>query len=81
MIVDQRMGPRMRRLSRWCGAAVAGAVALGGCSSPGSSLESAPETRLAAVRVPLHDPVWSHRMHTLIAPTDDHRLAEIAPYR
>jgi hypothetical protein len=53
------------------------AVVLAGCSSPGTSLESSPEVTLRSVGALLHNLVWSYRRHTLVALTDDHRLAEI----
>jgi hypothetical protein len=56
----------------------AAALAAFGCSAPGASLESSPDVALVSVGAPLHDPVWSYRRHTLVALTDDHRLAEIS---
>jgi hypothetical protein len=49
-----------------------------GCSAPGGSLEAQPEVVLTTVGAALHSPVWSYRRHTLVALTDDQRLAEIA---
>jgi hypothetical protein len=40
-------------------------------------LESAPEEVLWSVGTTLHEPVWSYRIHALVALTDDHRLAEV----
>lgn len=77
-IVNNRAGRRGSRLARWCAAAAAGSIVFSGCSSPAASLESQPETALTAVAAPLHAPVWSYRRHTLVALTDDHRLAEVA---
>lgn len=50
----------------------------GGCSDPGQSADSGPEVTLTPVGSALHAPVWSYREHTLVAPTDDHRIAEIS---
>ena len=52
-----------------------------GCSAPGASLESAQEVVLWPVGAELHMPVWSYRLHALVALTDDHRLAEITASR
>ena len=68
-------------MSRWpwllhvgaCGAV----MVANGCSAP--SLESAPEVVTWSVGTALHNPVWSYRMHALVALTEDHRLAEISP--
>lgn len=49
------------------------------CSAPGTSLEAAPAVVTWSVGTPLHNPVWSYRLHSLVALTDDHRLAEITP--
>lgn len=68
---------RRRRLMRGCAAAAVGALVATGCSAPGASLEVAPEVAVSSVGAVLHDPVWSYRLHALIALTDDHRLAEI----
>jgi hypothetical protein len=64
-------------LYRCCAAAIAGAIAVTGCSTPGASLQIRPETTLVPVDTPLHDPVWSYRTHALVALTDDHRLAAV----
>jgi hypothetical protein len=68
---------RRTRLRRCCVATIAWAIAATGCSTPGASLESRPETTLAPVDAPLHEPVWSYRTHALVAFTDDHRLAAV----
>jgi hypothetical protein len=54
------------------------AVMLAGCASPGTSLESSPEVTLRSVGAALHNPVWSYRRHSLVALTDDHRVAEVS---
>jgi len=57
---------------------MAGAVLVAtGCSAPGTSLESAPEVVLWSVGTVLHEPVWSYRIHALVALTDDSRVAEV----
>jgi hypothetical protein len=56
-----------------CGAV----VVANGCSAPGTSLESAPEVITWSVGAALRSPVWSYRMHALLALTEDHRLAEV----
>jgi hypothetical protein len=68
----------MRALLR-CGVvgAVATAAITTGCSRPGASLESAPDVELWQTGAAVHEPVWSYRMHALVALTDDHRLAEV----
>lgn len=68
------------RPSRWrCAAAAAAVAALSaGCAAPGASLESSPDVALRSVEVPLYNPVWSYRRQTLVASTDDHRLAEVS---
>lgn len=48
-----------------------------GCSVPGALLESAPEVVLWSVGAVLHEPVWSYRIHALVALTDDSRVAEV----
>jgi hypothetical protein len=64
---------------RCAGAAVvATSVLAGSCSAPGASLESSPEVAVTSVDARLHDPVWSYRQHTLVALTDEDRLAEIS---
>ncbi len=66
------------RPRKWPGIAAATlVVAAAGCGAPGTSLESTPEVVLQAVGAALHSPVWSYRTSTLLALTDDHRLAEI----
>lgn len=75
--LGSRAGRRVRALLR-CG--VVGAVAAAmttGCSQPGASLESAPDVEVWRAGAALHEPVWSYRMHALVALTDDHRLAEV----
>lgn len=71
-------GQRTRALLR-CGVvgAVAAAAMTMGCSHPGASLESEPDVELWRAGAALHEPVWSYRMHALVALTDDHRLAEV----
>jgi hypothetical protein len=60
--------------------ATCGAVmAANGCSAPGTTLETAPEVVTWSVGTALRNPVWSYRMHSLVALTEDHRLAEISP--
>ncbi|OBJ09332.1 hypothetical protein [Mycobacterium sp. 1465703.0] len=70
-------GQRIRVLR--CG--VVGAIALAAmtaaCARPAASLESAPGVEIWQAGAPLHQPVWSYRTHTLVALTDDHRLAEV----
>lgn len=65
----------------WFSAAVVGAVACAGCSVPEPSLRGAPgtspETSYLQVQTPLRDPVWSYRTGSLIALTDDGRLAAV----
>ena len=69
------MGRSTRLLWR---AGIAGALLVAsGCSAPGTSLESAPEVVPWSVGAVLHAPVWSYRIHALVALTDDHRLAEV----
>lgn len=63
-------------LARRLGAVAAATLAVG-CSAPGTSLESAPAVALWPVGAVLHAPVWSYRMHNLVALTDDHRVAEV----
>ncbi len=59
-------------------AAILGAlVVTAGCAAPGASLESAPDVVLWSVAAPLREPVWSYRVHALVALTGDHRLAEV----
>jgi len=59
-----------------CIAVLAGGVTA--CSAPGSTLESAPAVTVTRINATLHDPVWSYGLHTLVAPTDDHRLAAVS---
>ncbi|RAU99444.1 hypothetical protein [Mycolicibacter senuensis] len=61
----------------WCGAAAVGMLVCAGCSLPGRSLQSAPEIAAVPVQTPLRDPVWSYRTGSLIALTDDGRLAAV----
>ncbi|MDQ2626933.1 MAG: hypothetical protein M3Y90_08015 [Actinomycetota bacterium] len=61
----------------WCGAAAVGVLVCAGCSLPGMSLRSAPETAAVPVQTPLRDPVWSSATGSLIALTDDGRLAAV----
>jgi hypothetical protein len=69
------MGRWTRQVGRW---GMVGAVLVAtGCSAPGTSLESAPEVVLWSIGVPLHEPVWSYRVHALVALTDDNRVAEV----
>ncbi|OBB80219.1 hypothetical protein A5760_19180 [Mycobacterium colombiense] len=73
-----RAGQRTRALLRYgVAGAVAAAALTTGCSHPGASLESAPDVELWRAGAALHEPVWSYRMHALVALTDDHRLAEV----
>nr|WP_081293065.1 hypothetical protein [Mycobacterium colombiense] len=73
-----RAGQRSRALlRRGVVGAVAAAAITTGCSHPGASLESAPDVELWRTGVALHEPVWSYRMHALVAVADDHRLAEV----
>jgi hypothetical protein len=66
------------RRVRW--AVIAGAVLVAaGCATPGSTLESAPAVAVWSVGAPLNQPVWSYRTNSLVAITDDHRLAEVTP--
>lgn len=62
----------MRRLV-WVGAVLSAA----GCAAPGTPSESSPEVQLWRVGAVLHAPVWSYHSDTLVAITDDHRLAEV----
>jgi hypothetical protein len=73
------------RAGRWAslmgplyGMVIMAIIVAAACSSPGKSLESAPEVTLSSVGASLHSPVWSYRMQTLVALTDDHRLAEVS---
>ncbi len=71
---------RWRQLTRCLavvGAAIQAAAVAAGCSAPGASLESAPDVMMWPVGAVLHEPVWSYRLHALVALTDDHRLAEV----
>lgn len=70
--------PSRAPLRRCAGAAAAVAAFAAGCSAPGESLESVPEVALTSVGVPLHGPVWSYRHQTLVALTDDQRLAQVS---
>jgi hypothetical protein len=70
-------GQRRKLRRRWWVAAIAGIMAVAGCSAPGSSLESAPAVSVTAVGSPMHDPVWSYHDNALLGLTDDHRLAAI----
>lgn len=76
MGAEIRAGQRIRALLR---CAVVGAVAAASlttaCARP-ASLEGAPAVELWRVAPPLHEPVWSYGTRTLVALTDDHRLAE-----
>ncbi|WP_406816703.1 hypothetical protein [Mycobacterium sp. M23085] len=76
--MGSRAGERIRALLR---RGVAGVVATAAmttaCSHPGASLESAPDVELWRAAAALHAPVWSYRMHALVALTDDQRLAEV----
>ena len=76
--MGSRAGQRMWALLRYgvVGAVMAAALTTG-CSHPGASLESAPDVELWRAGAALHEPVWSYRMHSLVALTDDHRLAEV----
>lgn len=53
-------------------------VVAAGCAAPGASLEAAPDVVVWSVGAPLHEPVWSYRVHALVALTDDQRLAEVS---
>lgn len=72
-----RVGRRKSSLRRWCAPAVVGALVVAGCSSPRQP-ESTPEVTLTAVGAPLHNPVWSYRTHTLLALTDNRRVAKVS---
>lgn len=61
----------------WLGAAIVGVLAGAGCSLPGHSGGTAPETVAVSVRTALRDPVWSYATESLIALTDDGRLAAV----
>ncbi len=78
-IVAAEMGRRKRLLRRLglVGAVIVAVTVVAGCSAPGASLESAPEFVLWKIGAVLDQPVWSYRMHSLVALTDDHRLAEV----
>lgn len=65
------------RWQGWCSTAVAGVLASAGCSAPGQPLLSAPEAVSVQVQTPLRDPVWSYRTGSLIALTNDGRVAAI----
>ncbi|MCV7099797.1 hypothetical protein [Mycobacterium palustre] len=69
-----RFRPRRANLAVIAGALLAAA----GCAAPGSTLESAPEVTVWSVGAPLSQPVWSYRTNSLVAVTDDHRLAEVS---
>lgn len=58
-------------------AAVAAVAVAVGCSAPGTSLETSPGVMLWTAGAALHAPVWSYRTHSLVALTDDHRVAEV----
>lgn len=69
------MGDSERLLRRL---AVAGVALIAtGCSAPGTSLESAPKVQLWSIGAMLHQPVWSYRTHSMVALTDDNRVAEV----
>jgi hypothetical protein len=61
----------------WYCAAIVAALACAGCSTPGRSLHSAPESVSVRVQTPLRDPVWSYRTGSLVALTEDGRLAAV----
>lgn len=71
---------RRRRLLRRIGIGrlgMVGAVLVAAaCSAPGTP-ETAPEVVLWSAGSVLHQPLWSYRMHALVALTDDQRLAEM----
>ncbi|OBK67016.1 hypothetical protein A5652_25405 [Mycobacterium sp. 1165178.9] len=77
--MDSRTSQRIRAALR-CGVVgvVATAALTTGCSHPAASLESKPDVELWRVGAALHEPVWSYRMHALVALTDDDRLAEVS---
>jgi hypothetical protein len=68
----------MRRVRCWRAALAASVVVAAGCSAPGTTVESTPEAVVTSIGVALHDPVWSYRRQSLIALTDDGRVAEVA---
>lgn len=68
----------MRRVRCWRVALAASVVVAAGCSAPGTTVESTPEAVVTSIGVALHDPVWSYRRQSLIALTDDGRVAEVA---
>jgi hypothetical protein len=53
------------------------AFAAAACAAPGTSSEAAPEVVVWRVDTALREPVWSYHSHALVAPTEDHRLAEV----
>jgi hypothetical protein len=71
------MGRWTRQLGLW--GTVGAVLAATGCSAPGTSLESAPEVALWSVDAVLRQPVWSYRIHSLVAVTDDNRVAAVTP--
>lgn len=50
-----------------------------GCAQPATSSQSAPEVVRWSSGAVLRQPVWSYRLQTLIALTDDNRLVEVTP--
>ena len=68
---------RSRRL--YAAAMVAVLASCAGCSVPGATLESSPAASVMRIGANLRAPVWSPERHTVVAITDDQRLAEIAP--
>ncbi|BBZ39465.1 hypothetical protein MCNS_25280 [Mycobacterium conspicuum] len=72
--MDECRGRRVRPLT----AALSTTLVLAACAQPGTTLESQPAVAVTRIQTTLHDPVWSYTRHTVIAPTDDDRLAEIS---
>jgi hypothetical protein len=64
-------------LWRWWVLIIASLIASGGCSAPGSTVETSPEVTAVTTGAALRDPVWSYRSDALVGLTDDGRVAKI----
>ncbi|MDD4867240.1 MAG: hypothetical protein PHQ28_09030 [Mycobacterium sp.] len=71
-----RRGRLLRRVGIGRLGAVGSALVVAACSVPGAP-ETTPEVVLWSAGSALHQPVWSYRMHALVALTEDQRLAEL----
>lgn len=67
----------VRRLRRWWVPLAVSAIAVAGCTAPGTAVETTPEVSVLTAGATLRDPVWSYRIDALIGLTDDGRVAEI----